>query len=157
MLKHSLLILFLIALIGCGKVEDKPVASRPSISPGPPQHWDLGDNLIKYPLPSDVEDIYVQLKQAPGFSFGMIRARKRLSARWHEDHEMLIYGYRGSARFHVADKDFYSSTGDIIYVPRGAVYSAESVRDQPFDFLVVYQPVFDGNDIFYQKPTDKQK
>ncbi len=149
------LTLFLIA--GCKQVEDRPEPAPPRISPGPPHHWDIGDFLIKYKLPEDVDDFYVQLSEAPGYSFGVVRAHERLSSRSHDVHDLLIYIQNGNVRFHVADRDYIASMGDAVYVPRGAVYSAESMNNRPFDFFAVYHPNFIGDDIIYYEAPDKKK
>lgn len=155
MLLRLILILFLISLTGCEKPELKTPASPPRISPGMPQRWDVGDYLIEHPLPDDADDFYLQFSKAPGYSFGMVRAHKVISARSHEEHDLLIYVFNGNARFHVGEKDYLTSTGDIIYVPRGAVYSAESINDQRLDFITVFHPIFDGDDIFYHSARDQ--
>ncbi|HHE46755.1 MAG TPA: cupin domain-containing protein [Bacteroidetes bacterium] len=154
MYRFLISLLLLSLTIGCGQSAKKPPPRPPRISPGPAQHWDIGDFLIKYPLPDDVDDFYVQFTEAPGYSFGVVRAHKRLSSRYHESHDLLIYVQNGNVRFHVAERDFIAAIGDVIYVPRGAVYSAESLNDRPFDFFAVYHPVYDGDDIVYYRHSD---
>ena len=155
--KYLLLFLFFPLLIGCKKVEEKPKPVPVVVSQGPAQFWDVGDNLIKYPLPDDADDYFLQFFKAPAYSFGVASARKKITARSHDNHDLVLYVHRGTARFHVGDRDWIANTGDVIYVPRGAVYSAESSSDRSFNYFAVYHPPFDGEDITSQEPPEKVK
>lgn len=158
MIKYLLITFSILLLSGCGKIEEKPVSPPVLFSPGPPMRYDIGDNLIKFPLPDDADDIYLQFLKAPGLSFGIMRVRDKLTRRCHDEHDMVFYVHRGNARFHVADKDWITSTGDVVYVPRGAVYSAEIISPgKTFDLFVLYQPIFDGVDLTYHETQEEDK
>ncbi|MFH0765253.1 MAG: cupin domain-containing protein [Calditrichota bacterium] len=109
--------------------------------------------MIKHPLPGDMDDSYLEFQKAPNMSFGVTMAHGKISARCHERHDLLIYVHNGSARFHVGEKDFWISNGDVLFIPRGAVYSAESRDSRSLELLTVYTPPFDGLDIVYREPV----
>ena len=156
MIKYLLLTLSLLLLSGCSKQEEKHVSTVP-FSPGPPRRWDIGDNLIKFQVPDDADDIYLQFLKAPDLSFGIMRVRDILSKRSHDEHDLVFYVHRGSARFHVADKDWIISTGDVVYIPRGAVYSAQNIYPgKTLDLFAVYQPIFDGVDLTYHETPEEE-
>jgi len=156
MIKYLLITISVLLLSGCCKQEEKPVSPPILFSPGSPMRYDIGDNLIKFPMPDDVNDIYLQFLKAPGLSFGVMRIRDKLTRRSHDEHDMVFYVHNGSARFHVADEDWIASTGDVVYVPRGAVYSAETITSgKTFDLFVVYQPIFDGVDLTYHETQEE--
>lgn len=136
---------------GCSK-QDTGIKKTPvSVSPGPPQFWDVGSYLKKFPLPDDVEDGFVEIGRGPLFSFGSTIAHKSISPRYHENHDMVVYIHTGAGRVHVGAKDFSIMGGDAFYVPRGAVYSVENRATQPIILFTVYSPIFDGKDIIYVK------
>ncbi len=144
MKKLLLVISILIIFIGCTKEEEiKPV----QVLSGGPVHWDAGDKLLKHPLRPDKNDDYIQLGRGTDLGYGIMMAKNTISPRSHNNHDLLLYVHSGSARLHVADKDFTASTGDVIYIPRGSVYTATSLNNRNMQFLAVYSPAFDGVDI----------
>ena len=130
-----------------------PVAT----SPGAPRHWDVGSTIYKTPLPEGVDDGYIELAQAPGFSYGVTIARQGLSARNHERSDLIFYVHRGSADFSVGDQSFSGRLGDLIYVPRGAIYSAHSTSKEPLHLLTVYSPPLNRHDIVYHERSDRNR
>jgi len=147
-LTFSLLALTIMSSISCRRAEKLPPS--PAFSPGPPRQWDIGSELAKHPLPGDMDDGYLEFQKAPNMSFGITTARGKISARCHERHDLLIYVHSGSARFHVGEKDFWTATGDVLFIPRGAVYSAESQDSRLLEFWSVFTPPFDGKDVVYR-------
>ncbi len=115
---------FMLPFVGCVKRAPEPRTS--AVKPGVPRHWDVGDEKLKNPLPEDMADGYLEFARAPGFSYGLTMAHDSISARSHERHDLLIYVHWGSAVFHAGDEKFYAATGDMVYIPRGTVYSAVS-------------------------------
>lgn len=149
---YTLTLIFMIIGAGFTACTAEKKAPVSSVSPGEPKFWDVGSQLHKHPLPKDVDDAYLEFKCAPTMSFGTILAHQKISPRHHESHDLVIYVHNGAARMHIGDKDYFVSIGDMVYIPRGAVYSAESVREgDQLQLLVVYSPSFDGNDVVYQK------
>jgi mannose-6-phosphate isomerase-like protein (cupin superfamily) len=153
----TILALILIFLIGCTEKKE-PVVELLKISPGPPQHYDVGDQILKKKLPEDVADGFLAFNKAPGFSYGLMMAHKEISQRSHDRSDMLMYIHSGRARFHVGDQSYYVGPGDVVYVPRGAVYSATSAQENsPLQYFTVFSPIFDSDDIIYHdKETDDQ-
>lgn len=153
---------FLIILVfgfltaGCSQKEEVPVEKKVRISPGPPKHLDVGDQILKHKLPPDVEDGFLQMGEAPDFSYGVMVAHEKISKRNHERSDMLIYVHSGQARIHVADKSYHISMGDVVYIPRGAIYSVISNTDQyPLELLTFYSPPLNPEDIVYHEAGDK--
>ncbi len=145
----------ILILSGCAEKsgeKDKPVR----ISPGEPRHFDVGDWALKRKLPQDMADGFLKFGEAPGFNYGLLMAHEKISARSHERSDMLIYIHNGNGRFHVGEEDFFVSIGDIVYIPRGAVYSAASTGDMPLHFFSVYSPPFNPDDVVYHD-TGKEK
>ena len=152
-MQRSCILLFLSALfLGCAKPEEKPAPVVQIINAGPPQYWDMKNFLAEYSLPRDVDDFYAQFRETPGCSFGVVRAHKRLSERSHQEHDLLLYVHTGEAGITVEDNNYTIKTGDVVYVPRGLKYSAESSNGKPLDFFAVYYPSFKGEDIIYHEP-----
>ena len=156
-------LLFTLALLaGCQNQEQIPeqksarTPSSADISPGPPQHWDMEDFLSRYPLPEDTDDFYAQFREAPGYSFGMIRAHKCVSTRSHIEHDLLIYIHSGNVMVKVAGRDYEAVEGDVVYIPRTAQYSIDSIDGCHLDIFAVYHPRFTGEDIIYHEPPDKE-
>ena len=147
------LLLFFIA--GCSEISE-PAAELVKVSPGPPMHYDVGDQILKKKLPKDVADGFLAFSKAPGFSYGVIMAHEEISKRSHDRSDMLMYIHGGGARFHVGEKSFLVAAGDVVYVPRGAIYSATQNRGQvPLQFFTVFSPPFDSDDIIYHDDKDK--
>ena len=155
---HAALIILAALLIFAGCSGDDPeTAEVVRISPGPPQHFDVGDQRLKNSLPKDVDDGYLEFAKTPGMSYGLLLAHDKISPRSHERHDMLIYIHNGFARFHVGEKSYWVNIGDSVYIPRGAVYSVESKGSVPLEFFVVYTPTFDQDDIVYHdEPGSEQ-
>ena len=112
----------------------------------------MEDFLKDYPLPDDIEDFYVQFRQAPGYSFGVWRAHRRFSQRSHNEHDLLLYIHSGNVDITVADQTYKAGNGDVMYIPRTAKYSIESLDGYPIDMFAVYHPRFSGEDIIYYEP-----
>jgi len=150
-MKQILIALVLLVFIaGCSeKKEEIPQPVR--ISPGPPMHYDVGDESLKNKLPEDMADGYLQFNKAPGLSYGLMMAHEKISPRYHERSDMLVYIHTGIARFYVADTSYYISMGDAVYIPRGAVYSVVNRHILPLEFFTVYSPPLDPNDVVYQE------
>jgi mannose-6-phosphate isomerase-like protein (cupin superfamily) len=43
----------------------------------------------------------------------------------------------------------------MVYVPRGAVYTATSEDNRPLELLTVYSPPLDPNDVLYEERADR--
>ncbi len=149
------LIVFILIVSGCSKPEQKP--SSVPFSQGPPQRWDIGSVLLKHPLPEDVADAYLELGKSPQSSYGITMAHKSLSARSHDEHDMILYGHLGTSRFHIGEKSFTIGVGDMLFIPRGAVYSAQTDGIQQLQYLTLYTPSFDGQDVTYHDKKDDKK
>ena len=152
-----MIILLSAAILIAGCATKEPAQKPVSISPGPPRHWDVGDQTLKYELPKDVADGYLEFAKAPGFSYGVTLAHERISARRHDRHDMLIYIHSGIGRFHVGEKSFFGSTGDLLFIPRGTVYAIYGQGTQQLELMTVYHPPFDGDDIIYEERAEKER
>lgn len=146
-----------VVLFGCSGEKPEPQSSAPRIPSGPPRHWDIGDQTLKHQLPEDISDGYLQFARTSSMSYGMTLAHERISARSHEKADMLIYIHSGTARFHVDDKDLTASMGDLIFVPRGSVYSAESLSKRQLQFVTMYAPPLDSADVVYHEAAERVK
>ncbi len=143
------IIITAVLLIGCAKKKDTEPKIG-TINPGVARHWDVGDEKLKHPLPPEMGDGFLEFAKAPGFNFGLTLASEKITPRSHEKHDMIIYIHWGSGRFHIGDKDFFASAGDVMYVPRGTVYSATRTGTIPLELITVFQPVFNGDDVIYE-------
>jgi mannose-6-phosphate isomerase-like protein (cupin superfamily) len=142
--------------VGCIEHREPPPPVV-ATSPGAPRHWDIGSTIYKTPLPEGVDDGYVELAQAPGFSYGVTIAREGLSARNHERSDLLFYVHRGSADFSVGDKTFPARLGDVVYIPRGAIYAAHSTSKEPLHLVTIYSPPLNRSDIIYHERADHDR
>ena len=145
----TILALILLLMSGCSEKKES-VTEFVSVSPGPPQHYDVGDQILKKKLPEDVADGLFAFNKAPGFSYGLMMAHEKISQRSHDRSDMLMYIHGGRARFHVGDQSYFVGPGDVVYVPRGAIYSATGTQEnRPLQFFTVFSPIFDQDDIIY--------
>ncbi len=144
-------------IIGCstGKKETEPSVSV--VPSGPPRHWDIGDQTLKHKLPEDVSDGYLQFARTATMSYGMTLAHDRISARSHAKADMLIYIHSGTARFRVDDMDLTGSMGDLIFVPRGSVYSVESLSNRQLQLVTMYSPALDSADVIFHEAAERVK
>lgn len=155
---HAPILLLLIGLLvitGCCKQE--PVQRADEEIPiviGETERWDLGSHLMKNKLPDDMFDAYLQLGNTTYSSYGVVMAHDAISARSHDDHDMVLYGHRGTADFTVDEQTVNLSVGDVLFIPQGAIYSAKSTGSQPLQFFAVFTPAFDGMDVTYYKSVD---
>ncbi len=145
----------ILLLIGCCKQE--PIQNPEEelkIIIGETEQWDLGSYLLKNPLPEDMLDAYLQMGSTTYSSYGVILAHNALSARSHDEHDLLLYGHSGTADF-IVDEDTHTLTiGDMLFIPQGAIYSAKKTGAQPLQILAVFTPAFDGKDVIYYKAVD---
>jgi len=163
-MQRFIVLLFTLALLsGCQNQDQLPAQKSnqsntyTGIVPGSPQYWDMEDFLSRYPLPEDTDDFYAQFRETPGYSFGVVRAHKRLSQRSHNEHDLLIQIQNGKVHLNVADREYDAVEGDVVYIPRTVKYAIESVDGNPIDIFAVYNPRFFGEDIIYYEPHDGEK
>ncbi len=151
-----ILTLIILFFTGC-TVKNEPVEKHVKISPGDPQHYDVGDQVLRKKLPDDVADGFLAFNKAPGFSYGILMAHENISQRSHDRSDMLMYIHSGRARFHVGDKSYFIGTGDVVYVPRGAIYSAANTQENmQLQFFTVYSPEFDPDDVIYHEAENEK-
>lgn len=149
-----LLLPLMALMVGCQSKKIPEPQAGLRISPGPPRHFDVGDQSLKHPLPADVADGYLQFGETPESSYGLLMAHKSISRRSHERSDLVIYIYDGFGWFHVGEKSFYCAVGDLVYVPRGAVYSAENQSEVQFEFLMFFSPPLNPDDVVYPAASD---
>jgi mannose-6-phosphate isomerase-like protein (cupin superfamily) len=157
MRKMFVVIMLMLFAMGCSEEKaDEKQAWSPPINPGPPRKFDVGDEVLENKLPEDVSDGFLSFGKAPGFSYGVLIAHNTVSPRYHERSDMLVYIHSGITRFHVGDENFWAAGGDVVYVPRGSTYAVTTREKYPLEFVTVYSPPFDPNDIVYpelEKPA----
>ena len=152
---HLMVLIILLCMSGCSEKEIKPEPVQTlNVSPGAPAHYDIGDVTLRNKLPDDVLDGFLGLSKAPGFSYGVLMAHDKITARSHERSDMLVYIHSGITRFHVGEKSFWAAAGDVVYIPRGAVYSVTAKEQYPLEFLVVYSPPFNADDVEYHEKDE---
>lgn len=141
--------------LGCSSSDKEAKAPTSRIPSGPPRHWDIGDQTLKHRLPEDVSDGYLQFARTANMSYGIMLSHERISARSHTNADMLIYIHSGTARFHIDDKDLTSSMGDLIFIPRGSIYSAESLSNRELQLFTVYTPPLDSADVVFHEAAER--
>ncbi len=155
---RSLMIVCLgMLILSCSSGEKEPAAALPRIPSGPPRHWDIGDQTIKHRLPDDVSDGYLQFAKTSSMSYGMTLAHDRISARSHSKADMVVYIHSGTARFHVDEQDITVSMGDLIFIPRGSVYSTESLSNRQLQLVTMYAPPLDSSDVIFHEAAERVK
>ena len=155
-MKRSILLTLTLAFVAIGCIErHEPPPPAVVASPGPPRYWDVGSQLLKHPLPGDMSDGYLEFGKAPNCSYGATLVRDRLSARSHERSDMLLYVHRGSARFSIGEKDYSAATGDMLFVPRGAVYTATCQQGESLELITIYSPPLNQDDIEYHERSEQ--
>ncbi len=154
-MKKIIFVVFLMLFtLGCS--EEKAKNENPKVYPGLPRKFDVGDQTLKNKLPADVSDGFLGFGKAPGFSYGLLMAHKTITPRYHERSDMLVYIHSGITRFQVGDENFWAAGGDIVYIPRGSTYAVTTKERYPLEFVTVYSPPFDPNDVVYpvlEKPA----
>lgn len=141
-------------LIGC-RGKEKSQESVAPVNAGTPQHWDVGDRIRRNPLPKDMSDGFLQFGTSPHSSYGVTLAHQRISSRNHTASDLIFYVHSGTARFQVGNRSFTAAPGDLIYIPRGYVYSAESLSKQPLELLTIYTPPLSPEDVVYHEPAER--
>jgi len=139
-------------LLGCGEKPKEVAAPASNIAA---RHWDIGDALVNHPLPPEVSDGYLEFAKSASMGFGITMAHDRISQRRHSKSDMLIYVHSGVARITVGEKAFTAASGDIVYIPRGAIYYADGLSKRQIELLTLYAPPLDPNDVEYLEPAER--
>jgi AraC-like DNA-binding protein len=83
-----------------------------------------------------------------------VRLNERINCHWHEELEFLVIT-KGTADFHINERSYRISEGEILFVNSNLLHFATSVQNMPFNFFaVVFSPSLLGgysNDIIQQK------
>jgi AraC-like DNA-binding protein len=83
-----------------------------------------------------------------------VRLDERINCHWHEELEFLVIT-KGTADFHINERSYRISEGEVLFVNSNLLHSATSVQNMPFNFFaVVFSPALLGgysNDIIQQK------
>ncbi len=147
----------MLALSGCSSSSKETQSTESRTFFGNPRHWDIGDQTLRHQLPDDISDGYLQFGRTSSMSYGIMLAHDRISARSHAKADMLIYIHAGTARFHIDDKDMTNSMGDMIYIPRGSIYSVESLSNRELQLVTVYSPALDSADVIFHEAAERVK
>jgi mannose-6-phosphate isomerase-like protein (cupin superfamily) len=139
----------------CATEKPEPVVQTESRPSGPPRHWDIGDQVNRHQLPEDISDGYLQFGRSGAMSYGLTLAHERISARSHSRSDMLIYVHGGVGRFHIDDKEFTGATGDLVFIPKGAVYSIDSMSKRQLELMTLYAPPLDTADVVYHEAAER--
>ena len=51
------------------------------------------------------------------------------------EHEQYVL--RGEARITIGDEIHHVKTGDVVFIPEGAIHSYENIGEEPFEFLCI--------------------
>jgi len=144
--------LALMSLLGCSEKPESPAKGAPN--PGP-RHWDVGDATFSHPLPPEISDGYLEFSKSSAMSFGVTMAHERISERRHQNSDLLLYIHSGVARVRIGEKEFTVSTGDAIFIPKGAAYSADAVSRRELELFTIYAPPLEADDVEYLEAAER--
>jgi len=93
------------------------------------------------------KDIAVRpLQRTEHVSTHLIRLRGSEFPHYHDRHDLIVMVRSGTSVLHFADRDLKLGSGDVAFVPKGALHWAENTDPEASVVLAVFAPPFDGKD-----------
>lgn len=82
--------------------------------------------------------VLISSKEGPNFALRRFTMQKGGGMPRHTntlEHEQYVL--RGQATITIGDETYHVKTGDVVFIPEGAVHSYENTGDEPFEFLCI--------------------
>ncbi len=82
--------------------------------------------------------VLISSKEGPNFALRKFSMQKGGGMPRHTntvEHEQYVL--RGSATITIGDETHHVQTGDVVFIPEGAIHSYENTGDEPFEFLCI--------------------
>jgi len=82
--------------------------------------------------------VLISSQEGPNFALRKFSMQKGGGMPRHTntlEHEQYVLG--GEAIITIGDETHYVKTGDVVFIPEGAVHSYENTGEEPFEFLCV--------------------
>lgn len=86
------------------------------------------------------------LGKGEGVSHHLVQVRDREEPHIHKIHDGTVVMMKGRGYLMLENRRIDLSTGDIVYIPRGAVHYFVNTATEPAVAFVVFSPPFDGKD-----------
>ncbi len=94
-----------------------------------------GENIKPLPLHRSVHTSHL-----------LVQIRDREPVHYHADSDISVLLLRGSGTLHIGAQKLPARTGDVLFIPRGAVHSFVTDGKGPAAALVIYSPPPGPND-----------
>ena len=93
------------------------------------------------------KDIAIRnLHRSMDASTHLIRLKGNEFPYYHDYHDLNVSVISGTSTIHFADHDVTLESGDVIFIPRGALHWAENTDAIASVVFAVFSPAFDGKD-----------
>jgi mannose-6-phosphate isomerase-like protein (cupin superfamily) len=102
--------------------------------------------LAENPLGAGENIKITTLGKGEGVSHHLVQVRDREEPHIHKIHDGTVVMMKGRGYLMLENRRIDLSTGDIVYIPRGAVHSLVNTVTEPAVAFVVFSPPFDGKD-----------
>ena len=82
--------------------------------------------------------VLISSQEGPNFALRKFSMQKGGGMPRHTntvEHEQYVLG--GEATITIGDETHYVKTGDVVFIPAGAIHSYENTGDDPFEFLCI--------------------
>lgn len=82
--------------------------------------------------------VLISSQEGPNFALRKFSMQKGGGMPRHTntlEHEQYVL--RGEAIITIAEETHHVKTGDVVFIPEGAVHSYENIGDEPFEFLCI--------------------
>jgi quercetin dioxygenase-like cupin family protein len=82
--------------------------------------------------------VLISAQEGPNFALRRFTMQKGGGMPRHTntlEHEQYVL--RGEATITIGDETHHVKTGDVVFIPEGAVHSYENTGDEPFEFLCI--------------------
>ena len=102
--------------------------------------------LAENPLGAGENIKITTLGKGEGVSHHLVQVRDREEPHIHKIHDGTVVMMKGRGYLMLENRRIDLSTGDIVYIPRGAVHYFVNTVTEPAVAFVVFSPPFDGKD-----------
>jgi quercetin dioxygenase-like cupin family protein len=82
--------------------------------------------------------VLISSKEGPNFALRKFSMQKGGGMPRHTntvEHEQYVL--RGSATITIGDETYHVKTGDVVFIPEGAIHSYQNTGEEPFEFLCI--------------------